>query len=45
MKKLNTNEINEGDRVEVYYDKRIRALNIREKIDRIQNLEKQEETE
>ena len=44
-RKIIANEINEGDRVEVYYDKRIRALNIREKIDRIQNLEKQEETE
>ena len=33
-RKIIANEINEGDKVEVYYDKRIHGLNIREKIDR-----------
>ena len=33
-RKMIANEINEGDRVEVYYDKEIKGLNIREKIDK-----------
>ncbi len=32
-KKLIANEVNEGDKVEVYYDKRIQGLNIREKVE------------
>ena len=33
-RKIIANEINEGDKVEIYYDKRIHGLNIRDKIDR-----------
>ena len=33
-RKLIANEVNEGDKIEVYYDKNIRGLNVRPKIDR-----------
>ena len=33
-RKIIANEVSEGDKIEVYYDKRIRGLNIREKINR-----------
>ena len=32
-KKLIANEVNEGDKIEVYYDKRIQGLNIRDKVE------------
>ncbi len=48
-RKIIANEVSEGDKIEVYYDKRIRGLNIREKINREniaqiqnENLEQQE---
>ena len=36
-KKIIANEIKDGDKVEVYYDKRIHGLNIRPKIERTEN--------
>ena len=36
-KKLIANDVNEGDKIEVYYDKRIQGLNIRDKVERDEN--------
>ena len=36
-KKLIANDVNEGDKIEVYYDKRIQGLNIRDKVERAKN--------
>ncbi len=33
-KKMIANEVREGDKIEVYYDKRIQGLNIRPKVER-----------
>ncbi len=48
-KKLIANAVNEGDKIEVYYDKRIQGLNIRDKVEReegvVQNTQPVQATE
>jgi ATP-dependent Clp protease ATP-binding subunit ClpB len=44
-KKMIANEIKEGDKIEVFYDKRIPGLNIRQKPEEMPDVKKEENTE